>query len=87
MAGEFSCGQRVSWCRCVPFSQDTLCWSVGSYPAPTPFSRALHEWIGIVCEYRVFFYDYMTHEVRRHRRGVANGGPPFDIHSALAQAP
>lgn len=43
--------------------QGTLCWSIGTYPAPTPFARALHEWIAVVCEQRVFFYDYMTHRV------------------------
>jgi hypothetical protein len=60
----FLTGCLAAWLLgCVAAWQDTLCWSVGSYPAPSAFSRALHEWVGIVCEYRVFLYDYMTHKV------------------------
>ena len=44
-------------------AQDTLCWSMGECPSVTTYSRPLHEWIGIVCEYRVFMYDYVTHKV------------------------
>lgn len=57
--GSFVCHDVFSCCSI----QDALCWNTGTHPSLTEFSRPLHEWIAIVCEFRVFLYDYMTHKV------------------------